>query len=498
MSLSIYVDSFGGNYVGAIVEDGKVIEYRLETINKTVAIGSVFKGRVENVLTGMSAAFVDVGLSRNGYLAAGDVLTDRSELVGNVDIPPVLNIKVGDEIMVQAIKDPAGNKGVRLTSNLSFAGRYVVLMPTISFQGVSRKITDDNARERLMKIAKECCPKNMGVIIRTSAQTADKSEVKREITGLKKRYETILRQFRKAPAPSLLYEEGNLALRLVRDVCARDIDKFVVGDKETYKTVIDYAKKFAGELKPKISLFNEKTDMFTRYGLNGDVNALLSNNVPLESGAYLVIDKTEALTVIDVNTGSFVGGDDMEDTAFTTNIEAAAEIARQLRLRNISGIIVVDFIDMREEEHKKRLLEELSERLSHDREKCAVIGMSPIGLVEITRKKKRRESASALVQPCPYCQGTGLIRSNDYVVMQIRAGLLDLFANGYDNAIIDVNVDIAEYIFAKKCLKNDVEKIWKNKRVYVIPHKTYHRQFFLIKGDNDFAMSVPEKARLLY
>ena len=153
---------------------------------------------------------------------------------------------------------------------------------------------------------------------------------------------------------------------------------------------------------------------------------------------------------------------------------------------------------MREEEHKKRLLEELSERLSHDREKCAVIGMSPIGLVEITRKKKRRESASALVQPCPYCQGTGLIRSNDYVVMQIRAGLLDLFANGYDNAIIDVNVDIAEYIFAKKCLKNDVEKIWKNKRVYVIPHKTYHRQFFLIKGDNDFAMSVPEKARLLY
>ena len=218
----------------------------------------------------------------------------------------------------------------------------------------------------------------------------------------------------------------------------------------------------------------------------------------MASGAYLVIDKTEALTVIDVNTGSFVGGEDMEETAFSTNLEAAEEIARQLRLRNIAGIIVVDFIDMKEEAHRKKLLEELSVYLAEDREKCAVVGMSPLGLVEITRKKKRRESVSSLVQPCPYCQGTGLIESNDYIVMKIRAGLLDLFADGYDNAVIDCNVDIAEYIFAKKCLKSDVEKIWTNKRVYVIPHKTYHREFFLMKGDNDFAMSVPENARLLY
>lgn len=498
MSVNIYVDSFGGNYVGAVAKDGKVLEYRLETANKTVAIGSVFKGRVENVLAGMNAAFVNVGLNRNGYLAAGDMLMDRSELVGSVEMPSILNLKPGDEIIVQAIKDPAGNKGVRLTSNISFAGRYVVFMPTISFYGVSRKITDEESRARLMKIAAECCPKKMGIIIRTAGEHVGKAEIKRETAKLKKRYETIQKQFRKQSAPSLLYEEGNLALRIIRDIYTEDIDKFIVGDRETYKTVLEYARNFETELKSKLILYDKKADMFRYYGLDADVSTLLSNNVAMKSGAYLVIDKTEALTVIDVNTGGFVGDADMEKTAFDTNIEAAAEIARQLRLRNIAGIIVVDFIDMKEEEHKKKLLEVLSEKLAADREKCAVIGMSPLGLVEITRKKKRRESASSLVQSCPYCQGTGTIQSNDYVVMRIRAGLLDLFANGYDNAIVDCNVDIAEYIFARKCLKNDIEKIWTNKRIYVIPHKTYHRQFFLMKGDNDFAMNVPDKAKLLY
>ena len=216
MSVNIYVDRFGGNYVGAVAKDGKVIEYRLETVNKTVAIGSVFKGRVENVLCGMNAAFVNVGLNRNGYLAAGDMLMDRSELIGNVEMPSILDLKVGDEVLVQAIKDPAGTKGVRLTSNVSFAGRYVVFMPNIDFVGVSRKITDEKQRERLLKIARGCCPKKTGVIIRTAGENAGKDEIKREIAALKKRYDAILRQFRKQPAPSLLYEEGNLALRIIR------------------------------------------------------------------------------------------------------------------------------------------------------------------------------------------------------------------------------------------------------------------------------------------
>ncbi len=498
MSVNIYVDRFGGNYVGAVAENGKLIEYRLENVTKTVAIGSIFKGKVENVLGGMNAAFVNVGLDKNGYLSAGDMLMDRSELIGNVEVPSILDLNRGDEIMVQAIKDPAGTKGVKLTSNISFAGRYVVFMPTIQFVGVSRKITDESAREKLYSIAKSYCPKKAGVIIRTAAQQATKSDIKREIDRLRKRYAQIAKQFKKQKAPSCLYEEGNLALRIIRDVYTSDVDKFIVGDKETYRVVSDYAKKFETELKSKLVLYDKKEDMFTHFGLSKDVETLLTNNVPLKSGAYLVIDKTEALTVIDVNTGRYTGQDNLEDTVFETNLEAAKEIARQLRLRNISGIIVVDFIDMRSHEHREKLLSSLSEFVADDREKCTVVGMSPLGLVEITRKKKLRESVASLVQPCPYCQGSGLIQSNDYIVMKIRAALLDLFANGYDNAIADVNVDIAEYIFAKKQLKGDIERLWAGKRVYIIPHKTYHRQFFIVKGDNGFAIEVSEKARLLY
>lgn len=498
MPFNIYVDKHGGNYVGAVEQNEKLTEFCLETVNKTVAIGSIFKGKVANVLCGMNAAFVDVGLNKNGYLAAGDMLMDRSELEGQVEIPSITDLKAGDEIMVQAIKDPAGTKGVRLTSNVSFAGRYVVFMPTIPFVGVSRKITDEKTRERLLAIGKALCPKKSGVIIRTAASDANKSDIKREIEEFKKRFSLIEKQFKKEDAPACLYEEGNLAIRLIRDVFSSATDKFVVGDKDLYDEVFKYAKKYRTDLKPKLVLYDKKVDMLSYYGLTDGVETLLGNTVALENGAYLVIDKTEALTVIDVNTGKFTGKDNLEDTVFETNLHAAAEIARQLRLRNVSGIIIVDFIDMREEEHKKKLLEELSLRLEEDREKCSVIGMSPLGLVEITRKKKRRESAANLLQSCPYCQGTGVIQSNDYVVMRIRVGLLDLFANGYDNAIIDLNVDICEYIFAKKKLKADVEKIWKDKRVYLIPHRTYHRQFFLIKGDNGQVMDVPEKSRLLF
>lgn len=498
MSLNFFVDKFGGNYVGAVAENGKLVEFRLETADKTVTIGSIFKGRVENVLCGMNAAFVDVGLDKNGYLSADDISLERSELAEIQNKPSVSDLKIGDEIMVQAVKDPAGTKGVRLSANVSFAGRYVVYLPTIDFVGVSRKITDAETRERLLELGRTLCPKQTGVIMRTAASGADKSDIKKEIDEFKKRYAQIVKQFKKQEAPSCLYEEGNLAIRLIRDVYSSKVDKFVVGDQDTYDTVVEYAKKFKTDLRSKITLYTEKTDMFARYGLSTDVETLINKNVALKSGGYLVIDETEALTVIDVNTGKFTGRDDLEETVYETNIEASEEIARQLRLRNISGIVIIDYIDMHDEEHRRGVLEALTTHLADDREKCNVVGMSSLGLVELTRKKKRRKSASNLLQRCPYCQGTGFVQSNDYVVMRIRAGLLDLFANGYDSAIIDLNVDVAEYIFAKRRLKGDVEKIWSGKRIYLIPHRTYHKHFFLIKGDNGQVLDVPEQARLLF
>ena len=497
MPVSLFVDNVCGNYVGAVADGNRLLEYRVEKINASVPIGSVFKGKVENVLGGMQAAFVNVGLAKNGYLSADDMLMDKSEIEGRVELPSVLDLKPGDEIMVQAVKDPAGTKGVRLTRHLSFAGRYVVFLPTLSFAGVSRKITDEKSRERLAKIAEKYRPKGRGIIIRTAGENARKGEIKNEIKYLEEQFKEIEENFAFARPATCIYEEGNVGIRLLRDVYTQDVDKFVVSDRELYEKLRMYAKRRDKDLKSKLKFYDKKIDMFRYYGLNDNVESMLSSSVPLENGAYIVIDKTEAMTVIDVNTGKFTGNDCLEETVFKTNMLAAVEIARQLRLRNIAGIIVVDFIDMTSDEHKTELLKTLNDELKSDRERCQVIGMTPLGLVEITRKKRRRESISALVKDCPYCQGTGHIQSNDYIVMRIRTELLDLFANGYNNAKIDLNIEIADYIIAKKALKNDVEKIWTNKRVYLIPHKTYHQQFFIIKGDNSPAMDVPDKAMLL-
>lgn len=497
MPVSLYVDSVCGNYVGAVAEGKKLIEYRVEKKNTTVPIGSVFKGKVENVLSGMQAAFVNVGLARNGYLSADDMLMDRSEIEGKVALPSVSDLKIGDEIMVQAVKDPAGTKGVRLTRHLSFAGRYVVYLPTINFIGVSRKITDEKTREKLLKTAQKYCPEGKGLIVRTASETAKKGEIKREIKYLKEQYEEIEENFAYAKSSTCIYEEGNVGIRLLRDVYTEDVDKFVVSDRELFEKLKVYAARRDKAIKNKLKFYDKKIDMFRYYGLEDNVEGLLSSSVSLKNGAYIVIDKTEAMTVIDVNTGKFIGETDLEDTVFKTNLLAAEEIARQLRLRNISGIIVVDFIDMEKEEHKSELLRVLENCLSEDRERCQVIGMTPLGLVEITRKKRRRESASALYKPCPYCQGTGHIQSNEYIAMRIRCELFELFANGYKNAKVDLNVEIADYIIAKKSLKADLEKIWEGKRVYLIPHKTYHQHFFIVKGDNEQAMDLPDKALLL-
>ena len=224
----------------------------------------------------------------------------------------------------------------------------------------------------------------------------------------------------------------------------------------------------------------------------------MRNRVDLSSGAYLVIDKTEALTAIDVNTGSYTGMDSLEYTVFSTNLLAAHEIARQVRLRNIGGIIIVDFINMELEEHRQAVVNELEDALKADRAKCNVLGMDQFGLVEFTRKKKRKESISLLEKKCPYCQGDGVIFSNDYIILQIRAALLDVFADGYNSAIVDLNVEIMSYILQRGSLSRDVQKIWKDKRIYVIPHKTYHQEYFNVRGDNNLVLDLPDKAKILY
>lgn len=495
MSKNIYVDSYGGSIIAALAEDKMLLEYHIEKRNSKVIAGSIYKGVVENVLDGMQAAFVNVGLDKNGYLYAGDMLADKSDL--QIDIPTTLNLKPGDEIVVQAIKDPFGSKGVRLSSYLSFAGRYLVFMPNFDTIGISRKITDEGIRDKLTKIIEGLKIKG-GFVIRTAAEFAKKSDLLEEAKYLQGLYKEVVDKFESSKPGDMLYTEGNLAVRMLRDVYTSEIDKIYVADKNVYDDMVVDAAKRGKEVKNKVTLYNKGVDMFEYYGLSGEVDNLLRNRVNLSNGAYLVIDKTEALTAIDVNTGSYTGFSNLESTVYETNLIAAKEIARQVRLRNIGGIVIVDFINMESDEHRESVVNELIEALKSDRAKCNVHGMNELGLVEFTRKKKRKESISLMVKNCPYCKGDGVIFSNDYIVLKIRTALLDLFADGYTSAIVDLNVEIMSYILQRGALSKDVQKIWSNKRIYIVPHKTYHQEHFTVRGDNNPVLELPDKAILLY
>ena len=497
MSKNIYVDSYCGSIIAALAQDKKLLEYHIEKCNACVIAGNIYKGRVENVLDGMQAAFVDIGLDKNGYLYAGSTAADASELEDGIARPVSLDIKPGDEIMVQVVKDGFGNKGVKLGTCPSFAGRFLVYMPDYDSIAVSRKITDEKERERLTAILSSLKIKG-GFILRTASEKASKGDLVAEAKYLAGSYKEVVAAYEKAKPGDLLYSEGNLAVRMLRDVYTSEISYVYVADKKLYESVLSDAAKRGNEVKNKVVYFDKRIDMFSYFGLDGEVKNLLRNRVDLSSGAYLVIDKTEALTSIDVNTGSYTGSDSLECTVFSTNLLAADEIARQVRLRNIGGIIIVDFINMELEEHRTAVVAELEEALKADRAKCNVLGMNQLGLVEFTRKKKRKESISLLEKKCPYCQGDGVIFSNDYIILQIRAALLDVFADGYNSAIVDLNVEIMSYILQRGSLSRDVQKIWKDKRIYVIPHKTYHQEYFNVRGDNNVVLELPDKAKILY
>ena len=524
MTSEVIIDVQQNEISIALLEDKRLVEYQTEPRSASFSVGNIYVAKVKKLMPGLNASFVDVGYERDAFLHYLDlgsqfssyekylkqVQSDRKRLYPFSKATKLPDLRkdgsvqntltVGEEVLVQIVKEPISTKGPRLTGELSFAGRYLVLMPFGDKVSVSTKIKSGEERARLKQLINSIKPKNCGVIVRTVAEGKRVAELDAELKILMKRWEDALIKVQKTQKrPQLIFEETGRAVALLRDLFNPTYENIYVNDENVYKEVKHYVSLIAPEKANIVKLYTGNVPIFDNFNVTKQIKSSFGKTVNYKHGAYLIIEHTEALHVVDVNSGNRSHSDNgQEANALDVNLGAADELARQLRLRDMGGIIVVDFIDMKEEAHRKKLLEELSVYLAEDREKCAVVGMSPLGLVEITRKKKRRESVSSLVQPCPYCQGTGLIESNDYIVMKIRAGLLDLFADGYDNAVIDCNVDIAEYIFAKKCLKSDVEKIWTNKRVYVIPHKTYHREFFLMKGDNDFAMSVPENARLLY
>lgn len=414
MVKEILVDAGPDKVRVAILEDGEPVEiFAEETGNKSL-VGNIYRGKVERTLKGMQAAFVDIGLERNAFLYVNDIVPvnfDEHLTVGKTkDISEL--ISPGQEISVQITKDASENKGARVTTRLSLPGRYLAIVRNTESVGVSKKISDEKERERLRDIARRNKPENAGIIIRTAAEGIPEEQIAEEIEELKKLYHTLLEKEKKGNVPRLLYSEPGIIGQAVREHLTADTRRFIINNESEYERILAFLEDTSPALKNKIQLYSKEYDMFEFYNVESAINEALSRKVRMKSGAYLIFDMTEALTVIDVNSGQFTGKTNLEDTAFRINLEAAQTIARQLRLRNLSGIIIVDFIDMHNKEHQQQVVQTLKDAVKSDKTHTVVIGMTSLGLVEITRKKIRQPLYKSFTISCHVCNGTGFIRNS--------------------------------------------------------------------------------------
>ncbi len=401
----------------AVLEDKVLVEIYIERSINQRLVGNIFKGRVENVLPGMQAAFVNIGLEKNAFLYVEDALPSNSpEGSGQTGYTLGANIcdilRQGQEIMVQIVKEPIGTKGPRVTTHITLPGRFLVLMPTVDYIGISRRIESERERERLKDLANRVKPEGMGAIVRTVAEGIEEEELRQDISLLTKLWRKILSRSAHGTVPNVVHRDLELVQRILRDVFTEDVDRLILDSRYEYEKVLEFIDISDPRLKLKVFL-DERENIFTEYGIEQEIEKALKQKVWLKCGGYLIIDQCEALTVIDVNTGKYVGTTNLEDTVLKTNLEAASEIARQLRLRKIGGIVIVDFIDMSEEAHRNEVLQALEEEIKKDKTKTNILGITQLGLVEMTRKKVRPSLSEVLQKPCPYCEGRGKVLSEE-------------------------------------------------------------------------------------
>ncbi len=411
----------------AILEDDKVAEVYLERPESRSIAGNIYKGTVDNVLPGMEAAFVEIGLEKNGFLYVDEIVT--SELEGRRHGRKIQDLlSRGEEILVQAVKDPMKSKGARLTTEISLPGRFVVYVPSGEGFGVSRRLPDDE-RIRLRDIVKSVAPKTGSMIVRTAAEGASAEDIERDIDFLQRLWKEVQKRAEKAKAPALVYQEAELPLRVVRDLFTNDFEQAVVDHDLTYKRIVGYLKKTSPHMAEKVHKYTGKTSLFEDFGVEKEIQSTLSRRVDLPSGGYLIFDYAEAFTVIDVNTGRFVGSRSksssgrLEDTITKNNLEAVKEVVRQLRLRDIGGIIVIDFIDMANPKNREAVEEALKTELERDRTKTYVVEISPLGLVEMTRQNVSHGPREILTKRCPTCAGDGIVVSEVSAAVDVERKL---------------------------------------------------------------------------
>lgn len=416
----------------AYVEGGVLADLKIERKTSPTLVGSIHRGKVIRVLPGMQAAFVDIGLDKAAFLYVGDIREegealdeDHGELLEDEDYSaeqpktPIQDlIKEGQYILVQVAKDPIGTKGARLTTHLSLPGRYVVYLPTVKHLGVSRRIESEEERERLRQLVSKNNPSG-GVIVRTAGEGAAEENLRADIEYLDRLGKEILKAYDKKKGVGLIHQEIDVELRSLRDLMSEQVTAVWVDNEDVHKKVAKFVSQLMPKYKQNIIYYQEPKPLFDMYDIDLEISRSMDRKIWLKSGGYIVIDEAEALVVIDVNTGRFVGKKDLEDTILKTNLEAVKEIAHQLRIRNCGGIIIIDFIDMEKETHKEKVMTMLAEELQKDRAKTNIILMSPLGLVEMTRKRIRPSLIKELCEPCDYCEGKGNIKRKSTVANEI-------------------------------------------------------------------------------
>lgn len=394
----------------ALLEDGRLVELSVERSASDSLVGNLYKGRVVNVLPGMQAAFVDIGLSKNAFLYVDDALHHHLEKQPKIKPSIEEILSPGNELIVQIMKDPLGGKGARVTTHYSLPGRLLVYMPQADYIGISKKIEQESERNRLRMLAEELLAAGEGVILRTNAEGEHPEAIAADLQSLRARWESAMRQGAETAAPALLHRDSGLVERMVRDIVTPDTEELLFDDRLCLEETREYLRRAVPELEERMRLEEGGSQpLFDRFGITEQIRRAFHPHVRLPSGGYLVWDQTEALTVVDVNTGKFTGDSDLEDTVFRTNLEAAEEIARLVRLRDLGGIIIVDFIDMTQEEHRQTIVQLLESTMKRDRTKCQVVGWTRLGLLEMTRKKARESVSSFFRETCPTCHGRGSV-----------------------------------------------------------------------------------------
>ena len=416
----------------AAVENGVLQEVHIERTQSKGIVGNIYLGKVVRILPGMQAAFIDIGLERTAFLHAADIdYREENDHNGfnNTEPQPAISelLKEGEDLVVQVLKDPLGTKGARLTTQTSIPARYLVYLPASKHIGVSQKIEQVEDRERLRAIVFDLVENETiegGFIVRTAADSATEEELQLDVRFLSKVWRRVQDRMKTTTAPALLHEDIPLAMRTMRDLVSDNVEKVRIDSKESYQKAVNFAKDLIPEVVDRIEYYPGERPIFDLYSVEDEIQRALENHVPLKSGGYLVIEQTEAMTTVDVNTGGFIGRKTLEETLFKTNLEAAQAIARQLRLRNIGGIIIIDFIDMEDAEHRRQVMRALDKALAKDRIKTFVTEMSTLGLVEITRKRTRESLERVLCEPCPVCKGRGMQKTPQTVCYEIFREIL--------------------------------------------------------------------------